>query len=1109
MLEARAIQREIGHGDAAQPHPAIDELRQQMVDMARAITRLDPRNSFSSLEAAIHDLGARVDNSRQGGVKEAILRPIEDLIAEMQQSLAHRGSDPQLDTIERELNAISHRMDQFGQNSSGDDPRLKEIHQQTSSIKELLSAAVARPLPVEKIERQINALGKRIDLIASRGSSPVGAAAVNENVDEIRAALQQPYQSYEISTIQDRIEELSGKFDELIAQGPANNPLEAFSERLDAVQASIFQRLDQPSDEVTQTARKLEGLMLEIRDRLDVSAGQSGANAQPDKLEEHIRSLAQKIDTVSGTANTGQLTALEDHIRALAEKIDSVAAGNAGGPDNTALAALETQVREIAERIDHPNVSLSTLSTIEQTMTDLLNQIEETRLTAADAAENAARNATREALDEMLTRGALANVRNEDSRDLITREISGLRTAQEAKDQRTQATLSAVHETLEKVVDRLAMLEDNIDTRPAVAHARHGSPAADAGTRGPVAEAGQSLASGPAPLFERRPPVQPTAQPASNDKADDGLDDFDFAMKAAPSLEPQTRQEPKGKDRTANDKPDSLQLSPAAASLWHDSDDDELLEPGSGYPSTRTPSSSDQNRLPPEREVQGRHGAATPVYDDFDDDDDDLDLDAMSSGHSGSGKADSGKADSSKSSSSFIAAARRASIAAQAEAEAAANEKPRKKARNSSENTLSDARARAAAAAASLSGKLERNKKDSAEAKAGPTTKRAALRNRKVLLSLGLAAAVLVLGTLQFLRTSGSSNHTPDVITPKAPISRPATPATPGKMGKATNSAANSTAHSANPGSHEASPRPGENSPNTRPPGNTLQNGAMLNRGFSHTNGFASNSNRFVKQPAAGTDRTAVASIPAPASALAKPASNRLADEAQRGNASAQYELALRYIAGRTIPRDYDRAVALLEKASAQGLAQAQYRLGSLYEKGIGTKKDPARALYLYERAGNAGNIRAMHNYAVLAAEGAAGKPDYAKAAQWFQKAAEHGVRDSQYNLAILYARGLGISRSMSKSYIWFSIAASQGDKDAASKRDQVARKMSQAETMRAKQAIASFKPHPRTAVANSVVEPKGGWVLDAAAIRSLKTSGAPKVDHTVPVMVRRKMSRI
>ncbi|MDP4595177.1 MAG: hypothetical protein NWT00_11565, partial [Beijerinckiaceae bacterium] len=572
------LKNSLSKQDAAQPQTQVvfDDLRNQLADVKHAVSKLAPKNSVSALEIAIRDLSRKVDTSRQEGVKDNILQPIEVLIADMKASLNNRPADPQLDTIEREMHTISQRMEQLGAAGAAvDDPRLQEIHEQTSTIKNLLSAAVNRPLPVEKIERQINALGKRIDLIASRGSSPVGAAAVSENVEEIRASLQQSYPAMEFSNIRDRIETLSDKFDAVMNSNAPDKHMHALSDRIDAVQQSIFQKLDRPSSASSESTRKLESLMLEIRDRLETTektavAGAASRSVISDDFEKHIKSLAEKIDATASPIGVHHIAALEDNIQALAQKIDTVASGagaeasaqsfarshiaalednirsltekmdiavsdknhkdpetgdaaqlqmqaleehiraltekmdvvatavsktNAGegsvnldhlavleehirsltdkvdmvsaGPDTTSLAALELQVRELAERIEHPNVSLQTLTTIEQTMSGLLNQFEEARLSSADAAEAAARNATREALDELLTRGALANIHNDDSRELISREISGLRSAQETKDLRTQATLSAVHETLEKVVDRLAMLEDNIDTKSA------------------------------------------------------------------------------------------------------------------------------------------------------------------------------------------------------------------------------------------------------------------------------------------------------------------------------------------------------------------------------------------------------------------------------------------------------------------------------------------------------------------------------------------------------------------------------------------------------------------------------------------------------------------
>ena len=207
--------------------------------------------------------------------------------------------------------------------------------------------------------------------------------------------------------------------------------------------------------------------------------------------------------------------------------------------------------------------------------------------------------------------------------------------------------------------------------------------------------------------------------------------------------------------------------------------------------------------------------------------------------------------------------------------------------------------------------------------------------------------------------------------------------------------------------------------------------------------------------------------LPAP-SGREKPA-----DEAQSGNAAAQFQLAVRYAEGSAGERNYELAAQWYGKAAEQGHAVAEYRLASLYERGIGVGQDMLRAKSLYQRAAEKGNTRAMHNLGVLAVEGPDGKPNYTSAALWFGKAAEYGVRDSQYNLAVLLARGLGMPKDLVRSYTWFAIVAAAGDADAAKKRDEVAARLTSSELAAANSAAAVFEPRPADRAANEAPRPQ------------------------------------
>ena len=128
---------------------------------------------------------------------------------------------------------------------------------------------------------------------------------------------------------------------------------------------------------------------------------------------------------------------------------------------------------------------------------------------------------------------------------------------------------------------------------------------------------------------------------------------------------------------------------------------------------------------------------------------------------------------------------------------------------------------------------------------------------------------------------------------------------------------------------------------------------------------------------------------------------------AEQGDASAQFNLALRYDLGWGVPQNYTESVKWLRKAAEQGDASAQYNLGSMYDSGLGVSQDPVEAF------------------------------------QWFRKAAEQGVASAQKNLGAMYGRGQGVPQSHAEAYVWSSIAAMSGNEGAINNRDYAAGNLS------------------------------------------------------------------
>jgi localization factor PodJL len=192
------------------------------------------------------------------------------------------------------------------------------------------------------------------------------------------------------------------------------------------------------------------------------------------------------------------------------------------------------------------------------------------------------------------------------------------------------------------------------------------------------------------------------------------------------------------------------------------------------------------------------------------------------------------------------------------------------------------------------------------------------------------------------------------------------------------------------------------------------------------------------------------------------------------------------------VPQNFDEAAKWFDRAAQAGVIPAIFRLGTFYEKGLSVKKDVDIARRYYLQAAERGNAKAMHNLAVLDADGGGKGANYKSASQWFRKAADRGVADSQFNLGILYARGIGVEQNLAESYKWFTLAAAQGDSDAATKRDDVARRLDAQSLAAAKLAIQTFSAEPQPENSVIVATPPGGWDGASSQAASAKPAAKP-----------------
>ena len=171
-----------------------------------------------------------------------------------------------------------------------------------------------------------------------------------------------------------------------------------------------------------------------------------------------------------------------------------------------------------------------------------------------------------------------------------------------------------------------------------------------------------------------------------------------------------------------------------------------------------------------------------------------------------------------------------------------------------------------------------------------------------------------------------------------------------------------------------------------------------------------------------------LALTPSPAAGQAPAGTSAaLEEQAQKGDAHAQYALGNAYEAGKGERQDLAKAVQWYRKAAEQGHSDAQFNLGNMYLQGHGVVADEATAAEWLRKASDQGVVDAQFLLATLYRSGRGVAQDWAEAAKWFRAAADAGDAESAYLLSTMYLAGRGVARDAGEAYRWMVAASERG----------------------------------------------------------------------------------
>ncbi|MBB3949213.1 peptidoglycan-binding protein [Aureimonas jatrophae] len=893
------------------------------------------------------------------------------------------------------------------------------------------------------------AIAARIEAASERTREALEASVerLSDRMGEIELTLASLPELLQVDRMEARIQALAEGVEALTREvrDPDLDRFAIVEERLDDISAALLvaTTTERRVEIDMAPVERIEARVAELTARVDsfVEAGHAdilstqiavlterieGMGARPASDEEIVRRidrLSERVETLFRSVAPPIDTALwEERLATMAARLEETAAGH--GMDAEAVRALEVQIQRLAELLGDSALLSGSDGEMSRRLDAVEQQLGESREAVLIAARTAAEEAVRRMQEEGLRRET-AYVQE------LAQDLRNLEALSRDSDERTFGVFDAVHSTLTKIAERLTSIEAEMRAEGAPPVLREATRAeADDARRIEWAAARVAVGTGVAEASE------PKGLRAAINRR--------LARRTPPAVRPaevEPRVEPEVVSAAAPAPVETAETLPPPAELDAPALDttdmvmreaNRPLEPGSGTPDIAA-------LLERVRLQQRGLEPASPEP--------------------------AAKAD-------FIAAARKAAMAAAAEAEAL----------------------------------RERDRQEPSDGKA------ASRRSRKpILMAVGavlMALMAIPLGQRYLENNAAAVAEAVD----EAPV---LASSDANELGAAGGPADSLTVASVPP--HEEVPA----APSEAPPEAVAEAEAPVAETVPQAEAVAqavpeaspvedAAAAADVSEPAAVADVAAAPPAPMadadlltlaaqrlPATAQgalpALPAgvdAPKLVEAVQRNEPMALFEVGLRLMEGRNGPANPAGAIDWFGQSAARGFAPAQYSLGTLFEKGNGATRDTVAASQWYRLAADQGNVRAMHNLAVLYATGIDGRSDPAAAAQWFEKAAAHGMRDSQYNLGILYARGSGVDQDLAQSYRWFSIVGAAGDKDAQDKKVEVAKSLSPEQKSQIDAEVAAWKPLPRSEEANTVRVP-ADWSVSEGRTASVDMTRA------------------
>ena len=155
--------------------------------------------------------------------------------------------------------------------------------------------------------------------------------------------------------------------------------------------------------------------------------------------------------------------------------------------------------------------------------------------------------------------------------------------------------------------------------------------------------------------------------------------------------------------------------------------------------------------------------------------------------------------------------------------------------------------------------------------------------------------------------------------------------------------------------------------------------------------------------------------------------SEDLRQQAEKGDADAQFQIGDCYFFGLGIPQDQVQGVIWYRRAAQAGQMNAQFNLGGCLHEGLGTEANLGEAILWWRRSAGQDYPPAQISIGDAYLFGKGLEQDEEEGVRWYRKAADQNYPAAQHRLGNCYFNGQGVRRDVVQAIQWYRKAADQG----------------------------------------------------------------------------------